>query len=46
MSSPEDNLQPYRQESQTEGEPSSSSMSGYDLTGMFTKAAKQHDFYV
>jgi hypothetical protein len=43
LSSPEDegNLQPYRQESQTEGEPSSSSMSGYDLKGMFSKATKQ-----
>jgi len=43
LSSPEGdegNLQPYRQESQGE-EPSSSSMSGYDLKGMFSKANKQ-----
>ena len=42
LSSPEveENLQPYRQESQTENEPSSSSMSGYDLKGMFSKATK------
>jgi len=45
LSSPEGdegNLQPYRQESQGE-EPSSSSMSGYDLKGMFSKANKQQN---
>ena len=40
FSSPEENHVHglHKQESQTEGDPSSSSMSGYDLKGMLTRA--------
>ena len=45
LSSPEENqrMQGYlqKQESQTEGDVSSSSMSGYDLKGMLSKAQNQ-----